>query len=142
MIRKSQTLVSILTFTAAWSACDSSSEEPAGPPEGFTHISCLDVDGACHQILSGDADDLQERTNLLVGVEPIKALLVDRVKRCGGLIALFAVACAPLRGGSFGVGRTDGRTGLFSPYGARGRWTSRPSDVGGTVSDIASSLWD
>ena len=38
MIRKSLTLVSILTFTAAWSACVSCSEEPAGPPEGFTHI--------------------------------------------------------------------------------------------------------
>ncbi|MBT5449490.1 MAG: hypothetical protein HOI20_10065 [Gemmatimonadetes bacterium] len=120
MIRKSLTLVSILTFTAVWSACDSSSEEPAGPPEGFTHISCLDVDGACHQILSGDADDLQQRTNLLVGVESIKALLVDRVKRCGGLIALFAVACAPLRGGSFGVDRPDGRTGLFSPLRSQG----------------------
>ena len=72
MIRKSLTLVSILTFTAVWSACDSSSEEPAGPPEGFTHISCLDVDGACHQILSGDADDLQERTNLFSGCRTYK----------------------------------------------------------------------
>jgi len=142
MIRKSLTLVSILTFTAVWSACDSSSEEPAGPPEGFTHISCLDVDGACHQILSEDADDLQQRTNLLVGVEPIKALLVDRVKLCVGLMALFTVACAPLRGGSFGVGRPMDERACFRLYGARGRWTSRPSDVGGTVSDIASSLWD
>ncbi|MEC9071608.1 MAG: hypothetical protein VX938_04475, partial [Myxococcota bacterium] len=65
-----KSLVIISITCALWTACESS-DEPAAPPEGFTQISCLDVEGACHHILAGDADGLQERTNLLVDGETL-----------------------------------------------------------------------
>ena len=43
-------------------------------------------------------------------VGTIKALLVDGVKRCGRLIALFPAAWGPLRGGSFRLGLYDWRS--------------------------------
>lgn len=70
MTRKFLSLISLLWISAGWPACDNS-EEPSPPPEGFTHISCLDVDGPCHHILAGDADGLQERTNLVVDGETL-----------------------------------------------------------------------